>query len=604
MSEIPLRSYLKQIEDFIDSGQLDQAVAHSRHILESYPKCVDAYRLLGKAFLESQRFTDANDIFQRVLSTLPDDFVSHLGMSIIRADEGNINEAIWHMERAYEIQPANSAVQDELRNLFTRRDQLAPPIIRLTRGALARLYDRGELYQLAASEIRASLADDPNRLDLQALLASIYIKMDQHVEAAETAMEVLKRLPNCLVANQVMANVLIHTNRTDELEVYQTLIAEIDPYSKFISSKFLEANLVPDRAVTIEPLEIELEPRPSETPQPDWTAELSTASGKIMQEQPEFFELSGTEPSTTVDFPQELSVAPFIFDEEEQQFDFESNNKENPTKDQESTPNWLFDADRMGEEGMDENIKSDTQTEFETSVSESAQNQSVTELPDWLQQFEQPSESDEDSEEEIIHPGQNEIPQTNDDQDAVVTEKPFLPDWLLEEFDGASPHQSSNETMGLNDENLNSTAIENDMGFDWFSSDNEDAPPEDEQSANSESGIPDWIQSLQDGYTISEEDSDLDETQLDQPEVFQEELQPPTTEAQEVKQGGALKSQDDILEWLQEDFSDQETKNIEETPQSTEQAEDLGEWFSDLEFFERRQLTKDDFVERIAGMVD
>jgi len=145
MSEISLRAYIRDIEKQVDSGRTDEAIAHCRHVLESYPKYIEAYRLLGKAFLESQRFGDAADIFQRVLSSTPDDFVSHVGMSIIREDEGNLDEAIWHMERAFEVQPSNGAIQEELRRLHGKRDNIEPPKVRLTRGALARMYFKGEL---------------------------------------------------------------------------------------------------------------------------------------------------------------------------------------------------------------------------------------------------------------------------------------------------------------------------------------------------------------------------------------------------------------------------------------------------------------------------
>jgi tetratricopeptide (TPR) repeat protein len=140
MAKIPLRAYTKEIDGLIDRGQYEQALAHCRYILKFIPKHIDTYRLMAKAYLESQRYGDASDVFQRVLSSVPDDFVSQLGMSIIREDEGNLDAAIWHMERAFEIQPANGAIQSELRRLYGRRDGIEPPKIRLTRGALARMY--------------------------------------------------------------------------------------------------------------------------------------------------------------------------------------------------------------------------------------------------------------------------------------------------------------------------------------------------------------------------------------------------------------------------------------------------------------------------------
>ena len=131
MAEIALRTYVKQIDELIEQEQLDQAIAHSRHILETYPKHLDTYRMLGKAYLEAKRFGDAADLFQRVLSAAPDDFVSHVGMSIVREDEGNLDASIWHMERAFETNPANPAIQQELRRLLGRRDGLEPQKVRL-----------------------------------------------------------------------------------------------------------------------------------------------------------------------------------------------------------------------------------------------------------------------------------------------------------------------------------------------------------------------------------------------------------------------------------------------------------------------------------------
>jgi tetratricopeptide (TPR) repeat protein len=194
MARISLRAYNREIENLIERSQIDQAIAHCRHILKTFPKHIDTYRLLGKAFLESQRYGDAADIFQRVLSSMPEDFVSHVGMSIIREDEGNLDEALWHMERAFEMQPANGAIQDELRRLYGRRDGFEPPKVRLTRGALARMYTKGALYQQAIAELRSALAEDPKRLDLQSLLAHVYFKSGQRVEAVETCSNLLRKL--------------------------------------------------------------------------------------------------------------------------------------------------------------------------------------------------------------------------------------------------------------------------------------------------------------------------------------------------------------------------------------------------------------------------
>ena len=140
MAKISLRMYNREIEGLVEQGQrLDEAIAHCRHILQTFPKHLETYRLLGKAYLEAKRYEQAVDIFQRVLVAAPEDFVAHVGMSIIADDKGKLDDAIWHMERAFEVQPSNAAIQGELQRLFGRRDGVEPPKIRLTRGALAHM---------------------------------------------------------------------------------------------------------------------------------------------------------------------------------------------------------------------------------------------------------------------------------------------------------------------------------------------------------------------------------------------------------------------------------------------------------------------------------
>ena len=101
MAKVSLRAYNREIEAMIDRNHLDEAIAHCKHILKTFPKHLETYRLLGKAYLEYKRYADAVDIFSRVLVALPNDFVSNVGMSIIRDEENRLDEAIWYMERAF-----------------------------------------------------------------------------------------------------------------------------------------------------------------------------------------------------------------------------------------------------------------------------------------------------------------------------------------------------------------------------------------------------------------------------------------------------------------------------------------------------------------------
>src|SRR5512134_3911807 len=219
MAKVSLRAYNQEIETMIDRNHLDEAIAHCRHILKSFPKHLDTYRLLGKAYLEYKRYPDAVDIFSRVLASEPNDFVSNVGMSIIRDEENKLDDAIWHMERAFETQPSNPAIQGELQRLYGRREGVQPPRIRMTRGALAHMYVQGELYPQAISEIRSVLKEDPGRVDMQVLLARAYYRSGLKNDAADVASSLLRTNPYCLDANRVLLEIL-GPDHPDSVQAY------------------------------------------------------------------------------------------------------------------------------------------------------------------------------------------------------------------------------------------------------------------------------------------------------------------------------------------------------------------------------------------------
>jgi len=285
MATISLRAYYQEIESLIERGRTKDAVAHCRQILKYYPKSIDTYRLLGKAYLEAQRFSEGADVLQRVLSAVPDDFISQIGMSIIREDEGNLDAALWHMERAFEAQPSNVAVQDELRRLYGRRDGIQPAKIRLTRGALVRMYARGDLYQQGIAEARLALVEQPDRVDLELILAKMYHLSNQKILATESCTRLLEKLPFCFEANKILTEILPGAARDDEVKIYQQRLYSLDPYLAFIPKDATSVADAPDDSVMVESLELAGGEEDAEHPEwgggeeeklPEWMAALET----------------------------------------------------------------------------------------------------------------------------------------------------------------------------------------------------------------------------------------------------------------------------------------------------------------------------------------
>ena len=255
MAKVSLRIYNKEIERLVEQGQTDEAIAHCRHILKTFPKHLETYRLLGKAYLEARRYAEAVDIFGRLLMAVPEDFVAHVGLSIIRDEENKLDDAIWHMERAFEVQSSNAAIQAELQRLYGRRDGMEPPKIRMTRGALARIYVLGELYPQAIAEIRAVLSEDSQRVDMQTLLAYSYFKSGSRADATDLCNQLLKRYVYSFDANRIMVELLPASVGAESTQVYRMRISEMDPYVNFTKGSVFDVLDVPDASINLERLE-------------------------------------------------------------------------------------------------------------------------------------------------------------------------------------------------------------------------------------------------------------------------------------------------------------------------------------------------------------
>jgi competence ComEA-like helix-hairpin-helix protein len=425
MAKLPLRKYNQEIESLIDQSHHDQAIAHARHILKYFPKCLSTYRLLGKAYLESQRYGDASDIFQRVLSALPDDFVSHVGMSIIREDEGNLEDATWHMERAFEIQPANGTIQAELRRLYGRRDGIEPPKVRLTRAALARMYLKGELYTQAIAELRSALSEDHERLDLLTMIAQAYHANGQKVEAADACNTLIKKAPYSYEANRILASILANSERASEVAVYEQRVHMLEPYAAHTSPQFPTSELAPESAIVVE--KFVWSPGQSITgslAQPEWAATLGVNLDEMQDQDklPDWLaEVSRDQNVFTIEEP--LAQASPI-----EQFSVVDNNEAilapNP---EDQIPDWMKEAGWKPSTGE----LAEPEREIETLDLFSDTELEPAQIPDWLQQI-APVEAGEGQPAESSLIG--EIPPAKE-----TIEAPEMPDWLAGAMAAVTP---------------------------------------------------------------------------------------------------------------------------------------------------------------------
>ena len=494
MEQVALQEYCRHIEGLIEHSAYDEAVAHCKHILQQHPKYIEAYRLLGKVALDREDDKQATELFARVLSADPADFVSRAGLSIVYDRQGAVKDAAWQMERAYELAPGNPVVQEELCKLYARRDGAEPSKVPLTRGALARLYFNGELYGEAIGELRAILAQEPDRVDLQALLAEALWRDDQRMEAADTALKVLDRLPYCLDANLILGEIWMNSGREEDADVHLKRAQALDPLAMRANMLFGKSSPVPAKPIEVAKLEY-APPIPAPTAEdqiPDWLTGVGAQAEPgvaASEEVPAWLQGIGLpspepEPPPAEEAPTGLTATPSLaaapIDEEIPDWlagigaaapPPEALIPEAPA--QEAAPDWLSrlrgvaasPTEQPAEEAAPDWL---TQLRAEAGPIPGAEVEAVpeAETPEWLQ---------------ALQPQAPEPPAPSEETDESV------PDWLAQLQAGATPIEAPLEDAATG-------------APDWLpqmpAGVIPEAPPETPPAAPEPSEIPDWLQAL------------------------------------------------------------------------------------------------------------
>ena len=189
------------------------------------------------------------------------------------------------------------------------------------------MYSQGELFNQAIAEIRAVLAEDANRSDLQVMLGRAYYRAGQKVEAAEMAANLLKKYPYCVDALRILVDVLPGTARTNNTQAYRQRLCMLDPYAAFATGSVFNTDKVADNAVHLERLEYTAGAFPT-APQPNWASSLGIKLKDENRAEPASEWMTSADPSGQVPPPASGSSGPAS----------ESNPKD------ESVPEWMRTA--------------------------------------------------------------------------------------------------------------------------------------------------------------------------------------------------------------------------------------------------------------------
>ncbi len=228
MADVLLRDSVDQLRALVREGNYSQALALGQHILSFFPKHIETYTVLAQLSLTTNDLAGANDLLKRVLSADPENVLALAGMALISEAQEKHDDALWYLERAYEIQPANDELRSELLRVREMFYGAAPGRIELTAGALARVYARQGQYAQAINEFRRILRNDSKRYDARVALAEVLYRAGRTDEAAQVAQQVMADAPYSLKPNLILG-ALWTENAVPEGQQFLQRAHQLDP---------------------------------------------------------------------------------------------------------------------------------------------------------------------------------------------------------------------------------------------------------------------------------------------------------------------------------------------------------------------------------------
>ena len=114
MPVIEIDNYLKKIDKLTDNGNLEQSAFHCLYLLRQFPKMLRIYERLGRIFLEMDNYNGALNIYLRLCSSQPDNFLNHISLAYTYVECGRTENAIMHCETANCLQPDNETIEKDL----------------------------------------------------------------------------------------------------------------------------------------------------------------------------------------------------------------------------------------------------------------------------------------------------------------------------------------------------------------------------------------------------------------------------------------------------------------------------------------------------------
>ncbi len=279
MAEISLSAYQDKLSQLSAENKHDQVIAHSRHILKSYPRNLRAYQQLAGALVAAERWAEAADVLRRLLGAMPQDFETHSRLAHSYQQLEQVERAIWHAERALDQAPNDAATISLIRALYRRHRGEEIDRMQLTAGALAQQRVRGNLLTEALETLDQALERNPERVDLQLRRARVLWLDGQRMDAAEAALDILEKLPYAIDANRIMTELWLAEQRPADAQTYLQRIEDLDPY---LAHEIALGEAAPENLLMTEEFDVSGMAQPAQDiVDPEWLGGVDEDTGSL-----------------------------------------------------------------------------------------------------------------------------------------------------------------------------------------------------------------------------------------------------------------------------------------------------------------------------------
>lgn len=206
---IPAHRFCQAADLALKLGQAEDAAALCQQVLAQHRWHLRAHLLLGQAYLEQEDWAEARRRFRLVLAVDPECAEAHGGLGILATNDGNLEEAVRYLARAFENAPESDEAREALQQALTQHTGRPVPTPAFTPACVGRFYLHRSLPQPAAEAYATALRGDPNRDDLILAYASALWKARIRKQAVGLCQPFLEKTPRALTPLLLIASDMI-----------------------------------------------------------------------------------------------------------------------------------------------------------------------------------------------------------------------------------------------------------------------------------------------------------------------------------------------------------------------------------------------------------